>query len=177
MLGNSITDRKYLSIRNGRVVYKNGDNEELYTFVEGYLNGIAKRERTFNGETVPVWYLNLRNEDGGEYCIAFPYNAGSFKSIVLCLASLEHLSTSTVVRIDAYEKDGFTKVVTRANGEKLNWVTSELPPTREVVVSGQIVKDSTERMRYIEGLVEGISKKLENGELGELGDLIDKMVI
>lgn len=174
MLGNTIADRKYLHIRNGRVVYKNGENEELYTFVEGYLIGIAKRDRTFNGETVPVWYVNLRNEEGGEYSIFFPYNSGSFKSIVLSLASLEHPTTSTVVRIDTYEKDGFTKVVTRANGERLNWVTSELPPTKEVMVSGQIVKDSTERMRYIESLVSTITKRLGESPKDPLLDFIGK---
>lgn len=173
MLGNTKTrqDRKYLTLRNGMVVYKNGESEEYYNFVEGYLSGIAKRERTFNGETVPVWYMNLDSSDGEVYSISFPYNSGPFKSIVLSLASLDHLSTSTTVRIDTYEKDGYTKVVTRADGEKLNWVTSDLPPTQEVVVSGQTVRDYTKRMEFIESLVSQISKKLEDSSLGGLLDL------
>lgn len=175
MLGNDRRqDRKYLSLRDGMIVCKDGEREELYTFVEGYLSRIFKTDRTFRGETVPVWYLTLKNEEGGEYSIAFPYNSGPFKSIVLSLASVENINTSTAIRIDTYEKDGYTKVVTRADGEKLNWVTSDLPPTQEVVVSGQIVKDYTERMRYIESLVSTITKRLSDHSQSSIFDYLEK---
>lgn len=175
MLGNtkSKKDRKYLTLRDGMVVYKNNGKEETYSYVEGNLSKVFKLDRNFNGETVPMWYMNIESPDGESYSISFPYNSGPFKSIVLSLASLDSLTTSTTIRIETYEKNGFTKVVTRADGNKLDWVTSELPATTTVVVSGQKVKDSSKRMEFIEGLVSKIEKNLERGPLGDLFSLMD----
>ena len=65
----------------------------------------------------------------------------------------------STIRIETYLKDGRTKVSVFDQGNKLNWITSELPPVRETQVGGRIVKDDSERMSFIAGLVKKINKE------------------
>ena len=159
-LGNNERTRKYyLSIADGKVIHREDGKEESYSFVEGTLEAIYKRERSFNGETVLYWYVDLRGEKGELYSISLPYKSGTFKSIVLALASDTAIALSTV-KIEPYKKGDFTKVVVSSNGKRLDWVTKELPPVEELSVAGQRVKDDSQRMRYIESLVDTINKRI-----------------
>ena len=150
----------YLSISDGKVVHREDGKEETYSYVEGTLVAIYKRERTFKGETVLYWYVDVRGEKGELYSISFPYKSGTFKSIVLDFASDPAIALSTV-KIEPYKKGDFTKVVTSSNGRRLDWITKELPPVEELRIAGQIVKDDTKRMAYIESLVERINNRLK----------------
>lgn len=161
-MGLGTTDRArkyYLSIADGKVIHREDGKEESYSFVEGTLGAIYKRERSFNGETVLYWYVDLRGEKGELYSISLPYKSGTFKSIVLALASDTAIALSTV-KIEPYKKGDFTKVVVSSNGQRLDWVTKELPPVEELSVAGQRVKDDSQRMRYIESLVDTINKRI-----------------
>lgn len=160
-LGTTERARKYyLSISDGKVVHREDGKEETYSYVEGSLVSIYKRERTFKGETVLYWYVDVRGEKGELYSISFPYKSGTFKSIVLGFASDPAIALSTV-KIEPYKKGDFTKVVTSSNGRRLDWITKELPPVEELRIAGQIVKDDTKRMAYIESLVETINNRLK----------------
>ena len=53
----------YLSIADGRVIHHKGNKKFYYAFVEGELDSIYLKERTFNGERVLYWYID-RNEEG-----------------------------------------------------------------------------------------------------------------
>lgn len=160
-LGTTERARKYyLSISDGKVVHREDGKEETYSYVEGSLVAIYKRERTFKGETVLYWYVDVRGEKGELYSISFPYKSGTFKSIVLGFASDPAIALSTV-KIEPYKKGDFTKVVTSSNGRRLDWITKELPPVEELRIAGQIVKDDTKRMAYIESLVETINNRLK----------------
>lgn len=157
------TERKdkkyYLSITEGKIVHSKEGEKIYYTYVEGTLERIYQLERTFNGEKVLYWYIDLRA--GRElYSLALPYKSGSFKSIVLALASASTLEG--VVRIEPYERNGFTKVVVSLNGNRLDWITKELPPVESIKIAGQPVKDDTKRMEYICELVEAIQGKIHN---------------
>lgn len=150
----------YLSISDGQIVHSENGQKEYYSFVEGTLEKIYKLERTFNGETVLYWYLDIRGEKDELYSVSLPYKSGIFKSIVLALASEPALALSSI-KIELYKKGEFTKVVVSSNGRKLDWITKELPAVEEVYIAGQRVKDDTRRMEYICSLVDSINARLK----------------
>lgn len=152
--------RKWLSIHHGQVELSENGKKSLYSYVEGRLRSIYTKERTYNGESVLKWFIDLQDENEELYTVSFPYNSGTFKSIVLALASAEQLSASTIVRIEPYQNGNYANVVVRADGVKLDWITKQLPPLEEVTINGQRVKDESKRMAYICQEVEVISQRL-----------------
>ena len=154
------TKKYYLSISEGKIVHSQDGRKEYYSFVEGELEKVYKMERTFNGETVLYWYIDIRGEKRDLYSISLPYKSGVFKSIILALANEPAIALSTI-KIEPYKKGDYTKVVVYSNSERLDWITKELPEVKEVKVGGQTVKDDSERMAYIESLVNDINKKLK----------------
>lgn len=152
--------KTYLNIKNGAVVKRTPTGEESYTYVEGKLESISQKERTFRNEVVVYWYIDLRDEESGElYSIGFPYGSNTFKSVILALASpmgLTAVNNGSVVRIDPYTRNGYDKIVVWGEGVKLDWVTKTLPPVSEIMIGGRKVKDDSERMNYICSLVSQI---------------------
>lgn len=160
-LGKAEQTRKYyLSISEGKIVHSQDGRKEYYSFVEGQLERVYKMERTFNGETVPYWYIDIRGEKREVYSISLPYKSGVFKSIILALANEPAVALATV-KVEPYKKGDYTKVIVYSNGTRLDWITKELPEVKEVRVGGQIVKDDSERMTYIESLVADINARLK----------------
>lgn len=160
------TKRKiYLSISHGRVVhYLTGGNAEYFKNVGGKLQNITVKERSFNGKNARFWYMDLR--DGQDlYTLSLPFASGTFKSIILALASAEGLNANTEVLIEPYEKNNYTKVVVYASGQKLDWVTKELPPLREQRVGDNVFTDDTERMQYIYNLASQVKERIGKGRL------------
>ncbi len=156
------TKRKiYLSISHGKVVhYLSDGGVEYFKNVEGYLVGLYLKERSFNGQKVPFWYLDIK--DGKEiYSLSLPFISGTFKSIILALASDKKLTSSTPIVIEPYEKNGYTKVVVYSNGAKLDWITKELPPLKEVVVAGKSYTDDTERMDFIKDIASQVRERIQ----------------
>ena len=160
------TKRKvFLSISHGKVVhYLTGGEVENFKNVEGKLQNITIKERTFNGKSTPFWYLDIK--DGREfYSLSLPYVSGTFKSIILALASYKSLSKETTRLIEPYEKGNYTKVVVYANGTKLDWIVKELPPLKEIVVGGKSYPDDTDRMNFIRGLASQVKERIGEGAL------------
>lgn len=158
MLGSIQQNRKiYLNIKEGAVVMRTESGEEKYSFVEGELVDIFTRERTFRGETVLYWYIDLRGENNDLYSLGFPYSSNLFKSIVLSLASATDYRR---IKIRPYTANGFDKVVCYEGEKKLDWVSKELPQIKDLIVGGRKVKDDTERMKFITSLVGDIRKKV-----------------
>lgn len=167
-LGTVDTDSRrkvFLSISHGRVVhYLSGGNNEFFKNVAGKLQDITIKERSFNGKNTPFWYIDIK--DGRDlYSISLPYVSGTFKSIILALASYNSLNKETTVLIEPYEKKGFTKVVVYADGEKLDWVTKELPPIKEVEIGGNKYQDDSERMSFIKELASQVKERIGKGRL------------
>lgn len=152
--------KTYLSIANGKIVYNDGKKAPIhYSFCDGVLEGIYQRERNFSGEKVSRWYIDLR--DGEQiYSICFSYGSGTFKSIVLALASEESLNSSTPIRIEPYERGDYTKIKVYADGVKLDWVTKELPEVKEIEIGGRKVKDDSKRMEFIYSLCKTINERI-----------------
>lgn len=169
MLGERITaDRKktYLNIKEGAIVRRTPEGtEERYSYVEGRLEAISQKERTFRGEVVVYWYIDLRDEDSGElYSLGFSYASNTFKSIILQLASkegLECLKNGSIVRIEPYTKNGYDKVQVWGEGVKLDWVSKQLPPIEETTIGGRRIKDDSKRMAYISSLAEQVKSSLQ----------------
>lgn len=149
----------FLNVKDGKIIRRDGLVVEEFDFVEGTLEKIHTKEREFNGERVLYWYVPLRDDNGDLYLLGLPYSSGVFKGIVLSLANDDRLTPLSTIRIETYLKDGRTKVSVYDQGEKLNWITSELPPVRETQVGGRIVKDDSERMSFIAGLVKKINRE------------------
>lgn len=160
MLGQVQTrqNKIYLNIKNGQVVRRTDQGEEAYSYVEGKLEDIYLKERTFRGEKVLYWYIDLRDEATGElYALGFPYANNVFKSIALQLPTA---FSYDIVRIEPYTKNGYDKAQVWAEGVKLDWATKELPPIQEVNVGGRMVKDDTDRMKLIIGFVNQTLKRI-----------------
>ena len=160
------TKRKvYLSISHGKVVhYLQGGGVENFKNVGGKLQDITIKERTFNGKPTNFWYIDIR--DGADYySLSLPYISGTFKSIILSLASYESLNKETTILIEPYEKGNYTKVVVYADGNKLDWVVKELPPLKEVVVGGRSFSDDTDRMNFIKEIASKVKERVGKGAL------------
>ena len=154
-LGNNTQqgNKIWLSIYNGKVERSENGQKTQYSYVEGRLVGIYTQERTYKGERVTEWFIDLQGEQGEAYSIGFPYSSGSLKSIVLALASDEALTSQNRVRIEPYLKGEFTNIVVRSNGAKLDWVVRELPAVENVEVGGKTYKDDSKRMELIASYV------------------------
>lgn len=167
-LGTIDTDTRrkvFLSISHGKVVhYLTGGEQEFFKNIEGTLQNITIKERSFNGKNTPFWYLDIK--DGREtYSLSLPYASGTFKSIILSLASYSSLSKETRVLIEPYERNGYTKVVVYAEGEKLDWVVKELPPLKQVTVGSNTYTDDTERMNFIRNTASQVRERIGKGRL------------
>ena len=167
-LGTIDTDTRrkvFLSISHGKVVhYLTGGEQEFFKNIEGTLQDITIKERSFNGKNTPFWYLDIK--DGREtYSLSLPYASGTFKSIILSLASYSSLSKETRVLIEPYERNGYTKVVVYAEGEKLDWVVKELPPLKQVTVGSNTYTDDTERMNFIRNTASQVRERIGKGRV------------
>ncbi len=167
MLGNNTTFQKrtFLNLKEGKVVKKNEEGTlEEFSFIEGTLEGIELKDRTFRGEVVKYWYINLLDEKGIFYSLGFYYNSNSFKSIILSLASergLKAIVLDSPIRIEPYFHNGYDKVKVYVGDDRLEWRTKELPPLEEVVVNGSTMKDSSKRMKFISSLVDMIDQAIK----------------
>ncbi len=153
------SNTKWLSIHHGKVELSYNGQKQLFGYVEGKLLSIFKKERNYNGEAVLKWFVNLRDDEGDLYSISFPYQSGTFKSIVLALASATDLTASTTIKIEPYQKGSYTNVVVYADGAKLDWVVRQLPPVDYVTINGQRVKDEGKRMELITSYVDTINDR------------------
>ena len=77
------------------------------------------------------------------------------------MASDNNITKEKPVVIEPYEKNGFTKVVVYSEGVKLDWVTKELPPLKEIEVAGKKYTDDRERMAFIENLAEKVADRIK----------------
>jgi hypothetical protein len=154
------TQRKiYLNINHGQIEHPSEDGKQTFRYVEGEVKRITQKNRTFRGESVVYWYIDIADGDD-LYSLGFSYTSGTFKSIILCLANFKELTATTPVKIEPYEKGGYTKVVVWADGIKQDWITRQLPQVKTVNVGGREVKDETERMNYITELATMINARV-----------------
>lgn len=147
--------KTFLNIKEGAIVKKTRDGEERYTFVEGAVENIYTRQRTFRNEEVTYWYIDLRDETGELYSLGFSYRSNVFKGVIMSLATATSLDK---IRIEPYTKNGYDKVVVYADGKKLDWIDRQLPPLEEVNVGGRLIKNDSRRMAFIADLVREIGK-------------------
>lgn len=159
-LGQIQQPKKWLSIHHGKVELSENGQKQLFSYVEGRLLAIYTKVRNYGGENVTKWFIDIQDESGDLYSISFPYNSGTFRSIVLALASDTSLNNSSVVRIEPYQKGNFTNVVVWADGVKLDWIVRELPPVEEVTINGKTYKDEAKRTELITSFVEAINSRV-----------------
>lgn len=158
-LGRIQQPKKWLSIHHGKVELSENGVKEYFSYVEGKLLSIYAAVRNYGGENVTKWIIDLQDESGDLYSISFPYQSGTLKSIVLALASDVFLKSTTLVRIEPFQKGNFTNVVVWSDGVKLDWVTKELPPVEGININGRVYKDESKRMEYITNLIQSINRR------------------
>lgn len=161
LIANSETGHRiYLGITGGKIRRRTKDgNEEFYKAVEGKFKGVSVRESEFNG--APVTYYDFHLTDGNDELIVSVNRASSVaRGIVLNLASAKSFAGS-IIRIEPWAKENngktFTNISVYQNGEKLSWVTSELPEVPTVTVGSAIVKDDSKLTAFVQQLVDGIN--------------------
>jgi hypothetical protein len=145
--------KTYLNLKKGKIYH----DDKTYDYVEGYLKGIEAKERTFRGELVKYWYVNIQSLTGDYYSLSIPYHSGAAKSLFNSLASAE--SFTEPVKILAYTDGHYTKVSTYLGDKKLNW-KAPLPALEEINVGTQTIRDDSKRMEYIVNLVNEINTKI-----------------
>lgn len=163
-LGKVINDsnRIWLSINNGKVERNDNGVKTQYSYVEGRLTSVYTKERNYNGEKVVKWFIELTDEEGSLYAISLPYSSGTYKSIILSLASDEDLNKDSIIRIEPYiGKNGYTKIVVWSDGVKLDWATHELPPVEDVVINGRTYKDDSKRMDMVVGYTNQVLQRIQ----------------
>ena len=157
-------EKIFLNFKDGKVVKRNNyEEEEHYSEVVGEVTGINLARRTFRGEQVSYWYLNL-SDVADNYAVGFAYSNNLFKSIILQLASVEGLEAikrGEQLRFVPYQRGGYDKVQIYAGEIKLSWNKEQLPPLKEVNTGAKVVKDDTERMDFIISLVDSINEVLK----------------
>jgi len=144
----------YLNVKDGEIIKAGAP----LGILEGYLEKIELRDREFRGETVKYWYINIDATTGERYSLALPYQSGVAKSLFNSLASAQDYSDP--IQIETYLSGGYTKVKVSQSGERLSWSAPELPPIKEIRVGSKVVKDDSERMKFIENLATEINNKL-----------------
>lgn len=156
--------KTYLNVKNGAIVRRTETGEEEYfSYVEGILSSIFQKGRTFRGEKVVYWYIDLRDEEGELYSIGLPFSNNVFKSIVLSLSSdrgIEMIRKGATIKIEPYRRDTYDKVNVYADGEKLDWGVKTLPPIEEVSIGGRTIKDDSKRMELIVSLAEKVKSNI-----------------
>lgn len=160
-LGNDSNRSKvYLNISNGKITEGSGASKKQFSFIEGTIEAIYTRKSNFHGEEVTRWYIDIT--DGAEsYSLCLPYNSGIFKSIILSLAANEHINPFTRVKIVPYlGTNGYTKVSVYSNGNKLSWITNEIPPQEVIQVGDKLIKDDSKQMKLIVSLCSAIEKRI-----------------
>lgn len=163
--------RKWLTIHHGIVELSENGQKSQFSYVEGRLVSIYTKQRTYGGENVTKWFIDIADEDGTLYTVSFPYYSGTFKSIVLALVSDNTLCGGSMVRIEPYQKGNFTNVTVWSDGVKLDWMTKELPPIEEVKVGDRIYKDETKRMAFIASIVNKLNQRLSVKNKGGYGSI------
>lgn len=159
-LGTNTGNKTYLNVKDGKIVKRDPNGgESSFSFVEGILGGITKREREFNGERVPFWFIDIQDPDGGDiYSMAINYRSGLALSIFNSLASAEN---PTRIKIEVFKHGDFNRATVYNRGEKLAWKYDKIPPMEEVTIGGRTVKDDSKRMDLVEQMVEEIRDRIK----------------
>lgn len=149
---------RYVNIKDGKLVHREGGKEALYDYLEGELLDITTPTRTYNGEEVRVWYFKFKGKDSEDYILSIGYPSGVAKTILNALASTNDYKD---IKILPYERDGYTKVVTFSNSEKLSWKYEKIPPIEYVEIGGKKIKDDSKRMVLFDNISKEILQKLQ----------------
>lgn len=157
---NDTKKKIYLSVSRGKIVhYLPNGGIEYFKNVSGQVKDVYQKNRVFNGQTLPFWYIDVM--DGEDlYSISLPFASGTFKSIILSLASYKKLKDTTPVIIEPYERNGYTKVCVFADGNKLDWITKDLPPLHTEIFRGKEFVDDTERMNFISDIAKQVKNRV-----------------
>lgn len=166
-LGNR--ERKlFLGIAQGKVTYRAGRDAEVQTFdyVEGIIKGITRRDATINDKDIKFYEIAIQN-GSNNFVLSVPMDGSVARGIILSLASIQNFG-GLVVRISPWIKETFTNVSVYANGEKVNWAIdpSQLPPLKKVTVGRKEFIDDTDRVAFVEGLVDEINARIASAPAG-----------
>lgn len=157
MLGQT-QSRIFLNIAEGKIVKRVDQRVEVYDYLEGDLERIYPKERVFRGETVPYWYLDMRDPQSGDlYSLGIRATSGVWRSLILSLGSIDNFLLP--IRINPYRKGDYDRVSVYSDGKRVDWV-SDLPPVEEIEVQGQRVKSTAKRDQFISRLVDQVNTRL-----------------
>lgn len=169
MLGNN-DSAIYLTISNGKIcrqfknatektisrINKNGKevHEQFFDYVEGYIRNV-KAEDTDYGK---MWKVEIE-KDGNRAFLQFNYSSGYANGFLMAFPNID---LNELVRLSPSSKKEGDKTKTtmfiNQGGSGLKWAWSkdnpgDLPQMKKIKVKGVETWDDTERMEYLEQMV------------------------
>jgi len=161
-LGNN--ERKiFLGIYMGKITCRSSRDaeRETYDFVEGVLTGITRRDANIKNKDISFYDFAIENR-GDKYVLSVPMDGSVARGIILPLANIPTFS-GVPIRISPWIKNDHTNISVYAHGQKVNWVIEpkDLPPLEKVITkAGKEIIDDSDRMNFIDGLVDQINDRL-----------------
>lgn len=156
------TNRTLLGISGGKITRKvaGSDTPKTYVAIEGRLMSITRRNAVI--KNVNTEFLDFLIEDGDQqYDLSVQTSGSAARGIILCLANVQNF-VGVRIKINPYlSKDGqHTNIAVYVDGQKVSWVTTDIPKVEEKVFGSQVVKDDTKRMAVINGFIEQVQHRL-----------------
>lgn len=156
--------RIYLNISEGKIRKQTEKGVQMFDYVVGDLERIYSRDREFQGEKVPYWYLDLRDGDTGDlYSLGISARSGAWRSLILALGS-EDFNPLLPVKISTYKSGQYDRVCVYSGDQRLSWV-SDLPPVEEIEAQGRKIKSVAKREEFISGLVQNINSRITGEDI------------
>ncbi len=152
--------------------------ELCFSFFEGTLISIEKKEVSFNNESFEQWNVKFKDDNDKTYVWTSSYESSSFQGFVNSLSSLPNPGVGTI-RLTPYVWQDKTFVSVKFNGNKLTkqYKAEDIPElepvTRLDTKTKQIVPvlnpktkkpllDSSKRMEWVEERVAEINSRLNH---------------
>lgn len=152
--------------------------ELSFSFFEGTLVSIEKKNVSFNNENFEQWNVKFKDDNDKAYIWTSPYESSSFQGFVNCLSALPNPGVG-LIRLTPYVWQDKTFVSVKLNGNKLTkqYKAEDIPELEPVtrydtktkqnvpVLNPKTKKpllDSTKRMEWIEERVAEINSKLNH---------------
>lgn len=170
-LTNENSNRTYLSVANGKFTQKvkedtpgaqirtkkdGGIIHELrFDTMSGYIKGIDLKVSEYNGAEIKNW--NILVEDGAEqYVLSLQHSSRPADGF---LRRAENIDYSKPVKFKTYFYDDKTYLALYQNEEKIEFkytqeAPGELPPMTKVKFKGEERWDDTDKMKYLEEVIE-----------------------
>lgn len=153
---------------NGERVYgrvfivpeKGAQTVKDFDFVQGRLTSVAVRERVDETQKLTYVYVDFTLVDGEDtYVISTIKDSNLANGLINSLANVPSF-VNNITKISAGVNNEYLNVFVEVNGQNAKWATPNLPKGKDVVFNGKTVKDYSERIHVVDGLLKKVQESL-----------------